>query len=312
MSQLSSDHPLLQISLPGSATNLSDWLQEWSCATSSTHLHALLHGGFSSSLWMENNLDRQRERLRFYLAIADGFNLKLEEFELPGDADGDARRSAAWVRKSLAEKAFTMLIRNVFKNTAARRSSPSWLPLLHNSETLAAMLQFLRCDRATKSMVNVPLPMSEPKDERANARNRELRILREFVLDLVSRGFDPQSWSGYQLKSLEAAHPQFIELLIRMDKADRLIDRRSYPFHDNCWGSLEALAWEPLTVEVKPHCLELVAPSSIEAAAALGSKAAQILILRRGFKKYDDKQVRIESACTRREEAETELQQLSS
>jgi hypothetical protein len=310
MPQLSSDHPLLQMSLPRSPSNLYQWLQEWKSATTNTHLHALLHSGYSPNVSMENNSNREQERLCFYLGIADGFGLEFVEFQLQDD-ESEMRRSTAWVRKGLAEKAFSVLVRHVFKNTAESRHPPSWLPLLQRSKSRQAILTFLRVDPATKSIINLPEVPADPRDERMKTRVRELGILRQFILDLSSRVFCPHlGWYTWDRRGVEADQLQLIELMVRMGEAKRLTDRNTYPFSDDCWEILEALAWEPVAVEARAHCPEPVSPKTIEEAAALGSEAAQVLILRRGFKQYDDKQTKIKAAHDQREEAESRLRRL--
>lgn len=296
-------HPLVERKLKG-IENWTEWKQLWEAATHAEQLHGLLHVGFDVDIRTYHELN---ERVRFYLAVADGhsaiYSQSLRREDDPTDPHKKERSTfgvlnRSDLRQKVARKAFKMLCLNFFRLPDKDGEVPSWQNAIRDAETLRAILDFFLQEPdfavSEKPLSNIDRDLDSHLTE--IICEKLLRLVKEGWLDGRDRG--PETCEHFR-----RARPQFVEILARLGKLDLLLQKEYEP-DDACMAMLETIAMNPRFMPIWR------APDSIDVAVAFGSKAAQTLTLLRIKRREIARLEEIENLQEARDEAERKLKSL--
>lgn len=260
-------HPLMDKEL-GYIADWSEWKKLWLEETRVDFLHSLLHFGFEVRT---ESYEEVIERLCLYLDIADGAFYSYtfgkcyyySEYYRNGCCSrfGILLQDQLDLKYIISQKAFQMLCRHFFKNTAEDQYHvPSWMQLATNPQVFSKLSNFFRLNEEGW-IFNL-----------WEAEGHNAEIATKFALELSSFPWtydDLNSWRKYfwdNEEFFENIKPQMIEILYGLKRLDILLEKkRCKQVDENCEKKLSDLASR--------------SSKNIGEACYLGSQAARVLIL---------------------------------
>jgi hypothetical protein len=298
-------HPLVEKQIKG-IESWTEWRKLWDAATYAEQLHGLLHIGFNIETrhYRESN-----ERVRFYLAIADGHSA-IYPRNLQREDDPTSPHAKEWsafgylnrpsLRQEVAHKAFKTLCLTFFRQ---QDGICPWSNAVRDEETLQAILNFFLQEPEFAINQKVLSNLDRNPDSRLN------EIVREFLLCVVREGWlNGRDRGPETVEYFRKARPRFVEILYRMDKLSFLLHKEFEP-DDACLAALETIAMKQGYGRPSGQAIYRE-PKSLEEACAFGSKAAQTLIVIRIMRRETERLEEIERLEEQRDAAAQKLERL--
>lgn len=265
----------------------SEWKKLWEAEVHPERLIGLLHIGFDVPLkTYASEQTYASERILFYLSIADGHTSDIGSWEEQNRELGftSLGRNLTWaeIRQRVAQKAFQELCRHLFKNTERPDQTPSWFRELteDSCHILDAVLDFF----LERDLESGPLKM-RLRNLLQHEKSHEHEIAASFLEELcIFAGSYPQPFRERDAeieKNLRQRRPQFVRILVGLNKFALLRWESPEDLDDACYKMLKRLAlgtelYLPTEPSWEKH---LRLPNTLEEALTGGSGAAKILLL---------------------------------